>query len=209
MSAALTTYLGTPLAGGTLTALVAYTLVVTVIPGFNNLRLLSNRFDFGLLRSGLQLLGMLWGDYLVICLVGVVLGALFMVAPGVQTLLRYAAGFYMLWLASRFWRADALPRVPGSQPVRFGEAVLFQLGNPRSWLVAAAVIVGFVPTGERYLERMLVTALVFCLAALPGIALWTMRGAGLNAWMRTQSHLRHPQRGMAAITAAAGVLFWI
>lgn len=209
MSAALTMYLGTSLPGETLMALVAYTVLVTVIPGLSNLRLLSDRLDFSLRRSGWQLLGMLWGAYLMICLVGVVLGALFMTAPSVQAILRYAAGFYMLWLASRYWRTDALPIVPGLQPVRFGEAVLFQLGNPRAWLVATAVIVGFVPAGERYLERMLATALVFCLAALPGIALWTMRGAGLHAWMRTQSHLRRPQRGMAAITAAAAVLFWI
>lgn len=208
MSAVLTTSLGTPLAGDTLMALVAYALVVTVIPGSNNLRLLSARLDIGLRRSGWQLLGMLWGTYLMICLVGVVLGALFVAAPSVQAVLRYVAGFYMLWLASRFWRADALPVVPGLQPVRFGEAVLFQLGNPRAWLVATAVIVGFVPAGERYLERMLATALVFCLAALPGIALWAMRGARLHAWMRTPSYLRRLQRGMAAITAAAAFLFW-
>lgn len=208
MSAALTMSLGTPLVGDTLTALVAYALVVTVIPGSNNLCLLSAGLDFGLRRSGWHLLGILWGTYLVIYFVGMVLGALFVAAPGVQAVLRYAAGFYMLWLASRFWRTDALPVVPGLQPVRFGEAVLLQLGNPRAWLVATAVIVGFVPAGERYLERMLSTALVFCLAALPGTALWAMRGARLHAWMHTPSHLRRLQLGTAATTAAAAFLFW-
>ena len=208
MKATLTASLGTLLAGDTLTALAAYALVVTVMPGLNNLRLLSSGPNFGLRRTGWHLLGMLWGTYLMICLVGVVLGALFMAAPGVQAILRYAAGFYMLWLASRFWRADAFPVVPGLQPVRFGEAVLFQLGNPKAWLVATAVIVGFVPADERYLERMLATALVFCLTALPGIVLWSMHRARLQAWMHTPSHLRRLQHGMAAITTAAAFLFW-
>ena len=206
MRAALTASLATPFAADTLTALVAYALVTTLTPGSNTLPLSGS--NSGLRRTGGHLLGLLWGSYLMICLAGVVLGARFVAAPGVQAVLRVATGVYMLWLASRIWRAAALPVVTGLPPVRFGEAVLRQLGNPGAWFVATAVVVGFVPAGERYLERMLATALVFCLATLPGIVLWAMRGARLYAWMRSPSHLRRLQRGMAAITAAAAFLFW-
>lgn len=209
MKTALTTSPGTPLAGDTLTALVAYALVMAVMPGSNRLLLLSADPGFSRRLTGWHLLGRLWGIYLMICLAGVVLGALFVATPGLQAILRYAAGFYMLWLAIRLWRAAALPIMPGFQPVRFGQAVLFQLGNTGAWLVATAVIIGFVPAGERYLERVLTTALVFCLATLPGIALWITRGARLHAWMRSPSNLRRLKRGMTLITAASALLFWI
>ncbi|MEW6120134.1 MAG: LysE family translocator [Pseudomonadota bacterium] len=209
MKPSLTASLGAPLAGDTLLALAAYALATTLAPGPNTLLLLSSGLNYGLRRTGWHLLGILWGTYLAICLAGVGLGALFLAAPGMQTVLRVAAGFYMLWLAYRFWQAAAPQAVQAPRPLRFGEAVLFQLGNPKVWLMAAAAIAGFVPAGAHYLERMLAAALVFCLAAAPGIVLWAAGGTALQARMRTPSHLRRLRRGMALITAAAAGLFWM
>lgn len=208
MKSAQTPSLGMPLAGDILPVLVACVLT----PGQDRLLLSSSGLNFGLRRSAWHLLGLLWGGYLTICLAAVGLGALFIAVPGLQILLRVAAGFCMLWLGYRLWHApapQAAPTVRALRPLRFGEAVLLQLGNTRSWLVAAALIVGFVPAGERYLEQMLATALVFCLATAPGLVLWTTHGAALQARMRTPSQLRRLQRGMAMITAAAAWLFWL
>ncbi|MCD6707385.1 MAG: LysE family transporter [Thiobacillus sp.] len=207
MKTTLTTSLDAPLASGSLVALVAYTVAMSVTPGPNTLLVLSSSMKFGLYRSGWHLLGILWGIYLMICLAGVILGGLYAAAPGVQAVLRYAAGFYMLWLAARLWRDGAPPVVQVLRPLRFGEAVLLQLGSPNGWLLAIAMIAGFVPAGGQYLERMLTAALVFCLASIPGLVLWATRGAMLQSGMHNRSSQRL-RRCMAAITAATALLFW-
>lgn len=205
MNAALATALESPPAGGALLALAAYAVAISVASGPHTWATLPSGIRSGLRRSGWHLLGQLWGIYLVICLVGVGLGGLFMAAPGVQAMLRVAAGFVLLWAARRLWRNGVPPVTQPRRTLRFGEAVLFQLGNPMAWLVATGVIVGFVPAGALYLERMLTMALVFCLATLPGIVLWTVDATALQNRMRASPYPRH---GMALLTASASVLFW-
>ncbi|MFN3716376.1 MAG: LysE family translocator [Thiobacillus sp.] len=206
MRAALTMLPDAALAGGPLLALAAYAVAVSVAAGPHTWATLPSGIRPGLHRCGGHLLGLMWGTYLVICLVGVVLGGLFMAAPGAQAVLRVAAGFVLLWVARRLWRNGVPPVVQPRRTPRFGEAVLFQLGNPLAWLVAAGVIVGFVPAGALYLERMLAMALLFCLAALPGVALWALAAGALQRRMRGSPRLR---RGMALIAASASVLFWV
>ncbi len=200
--------LSSELAGGSLVALVVYAVAISVTPGPNTLLVLSPNMKFGLYRNGWHLLGLLWSTYLMICLAGVVVGGLYAAAPGAQAVLQYAAGFYMLWLAVRLWRDGAPFVVQALRPLRFGEAVLRQLGNPKGWLLAIAIIAGFVPAGEQYLERMLTTALLLCLVSIPGLVLWATRGAMLQNGIhnRLSQQLR---RTAAAIMAAVALLFWI
>lgn len=206
MSAALITALEASPAGGTVVALSAYAVAISVASGPHTWATLPSGISFGLRCSGWHLIGLLWGTYLMICLVGVVLGGLFMAAPVMQAVLRIAAGLILLWTALRLWRDGVPPVAQPRRTLRFGEAVLFQLGNPKAWLMVTGVIVGFVPAGALYLERMLAMALVFCFAALPGIALWAVDTPALQNQMRGSLCLRH---GMALIAASASLLFWV
>ena len=189
---------------GALGALVVYAVAMSLTPGPYTPMALPPDMESGLRRSGWHLLGLLWGTYLMICLVGVVLGGVFMAAPGVQPVLRLAAGFCMLWLAVRLWRGGVSPRARARGPLRFGEAVLIQLGHPMAWLAATGVIVGFVPAGALYLERVLAMAGVFCLACLPGMTRWA---AAVSA-QASRSHARQPWRqGAALLVIATAALF--
>lgn len=192
-----------------LLALIAFSFVISVTPGPNNLLLLSSGLYFGLRRTGWHMLGILWGTYLMICLVGVGLGALLAAVPAVQITLKLAGSIYMLCLARQFWRAGASQAGHVLRPIRFGEAVLYQLANPKVWLIATTVIAGFVPAGGQYLESVLATALVFCLTALPGIGIWAASGATLLAWIKDPAGVRRINRGMAVLTAAAAPLLWL
>lgn len=196
-----------PLAWGVLAAVVAYGVAMSLTPGPITQRMLPPGTHAGVFLTGLQLLGTLWGLYLMICLAGVVLGALFIAAPGAQTSLRVVAGLCLLWLASLRWHTDPAQAIAAPRPRRFGEAVLQQLGNPTGWLAAAGVVIGFVPAGAHYPERLLTTAFVFCLAILPGIVL-RITGGDTSATMRS---LPRPQldRGMALLTLATAALFWV
>ena len=205
MKTTLTTLPDAPFAGGSLIALVIYAVAMSITPGQHTLHILSSGKSFGFIHRVGHLLGMLWGTYLTICLTGVALGGLFAAMPAAQDVLRVTAGFYMLWLAWRLWRNGGLPVTQALRPLRFGEAILQQLGNAKTWLLAIALVAGFVPAGDLYLERLLAVALMFCLAMLPALVLWATRGDVLQTSMSFRLPLR---RGMATVTAAMALLFW-
>ncbi len=194
---------------GSLLALIAFSFVISVAPGPNNQLLHLSGMNFGLRRTVWHLLGIIWGAYLMICLVGVGLGALLVAVPAVQSALKLSGSIYLLCLARQIWRSSVTQARPAANPIRFGEAVLYQLANPQIWLIAATVIAGFASPGGKYLESVLATALIFCLAALPGIGIWAASGTTLQAWTKDPASVQRIHRGTAVLTAASALLLWL
>jgi threonine/homoserine/homoserine lactone efflux protein len=188
---------------------MAYTVVMTITPGPNNVLLLSSGLNFGLRRTGWHLAGIFCGTLLMIGFVGAGLGPLFEQAPGLQTFLKLAGSMYMLWLARQLWNVNALQAAEVARPIRFDEAALFQAINPKVWLMAITVNAAFVPTGEHYAEYVAMAALIFGATAMPCITLWAASGAGLRAWIENPAALRRINRVMAVLAATTVVLFWI
>lgn len=193
----------------TLFALAAYAFVMTITPGPNNVFLLASGLAFGLRRTGWHLAGVLAGTWLMICLVGAGLGALFVTAPAAQTGLKLAGSGYMLWLARQLWNADALPTVNAQRPIRFFDAAVFQIVNPKVWLMATTVIAAFVPSGDHYAQRVVVSGLLFIAVAIPCITLWAASGSLIRSWINNPVTLQRINRVMALLAAATVVLFWL
>lgn len=193
----------------TLFALAAYAFVMTITPGPNNVFLLASGLAFGLRRTGWHLAGVLAGTWLMICLVGAGLGALFVTAPAAQTGMKLVGSGYMLWLARQLWNADALPTVNAQRPIRFFDAAVFQIVNPKVWLMATTVIAAFVPSGDHYAQRVVVSGLLFIAVAIPCITLWAASGSLIRSWINNPVTLQRINRVMALLAAATVVLFWL
>lgn len=193
----------------TLWALVTYTVVMAITPGPNNLLLLSAGLNFGLYRTVWHMAGILSGVLLQICVTGAGLGALFVLLPETQTALKLAGSVYMLWLGRRLWHAGELRATAAGRPIGFGEALVFQFVNPKAWVMATTVIAAFVPAGDEYAERVVKARLIFTVAALPCISVWSARGAALHAWIQNPDALRRINRGMATLSALTAFLFWL
>lgn len=193
----------------TLWGLMTYSVVMTITPGPNNLLLLSSGLNFGLRRTGWHMAGILSGVLLQIFIAGAGLGALFVLVPELQTLLKVAGSLYMVWLARRLWRTDTLQAASASRSIGFGEALVFQFVNPKTWIMATTVIAVFVPAGDNYSERVLMAGLVFAGVALPCISVWAASGAGLRACIQESSSLRRINWSLALLSAVTAVLFWL
>lgn len=190
-------------------ALAAYTVVMTITPGPNNLLLLSSGLTFGLTRTGWHLAGILCGVLLQICLTGAGLGALFIHFPEIQTGLKLAGTVYMLWLAWRLWDAGELKSVSATRPIGFFEAMVFQFVNPKTWVMATTVIAVFVPAGGAYGERVVTAGLIFTAVALPCICVWAVCGAWLRSLVYNPVVRRRLNRSMAVLSAVTAISFWL
>ncbi len=193
----------------TLWGLMTYTVVMTITPGPNNLLLLSSGLNFGLRRTGWHMAGILSGVLLQIFITGAGLGALFVLMPELQTLLKVAGSLYMVWLARRLWLMEALQATSVTRSIGFGEAMAFQFVNPKTWIMATTVIAVFVPAGDNYSERVVMAGLVFIGVALPCISVWAASGAGLRACIQETVTLRRINWSLALLSAVTAFLFWV
>lgn len=191
-----------------LLALIAYSVVMTITPGPNNVLLLSSGLRFGFRRTRHHVAGIIFGTLMMIGLVGAGLGELFTQMPSMQIALKLIGSAYMLWLARRLWLTSELQGKEVITPISFVEAALFQPANPKVWLMAITVNAAFVPAGDQYAERVVVAALVFGATAIPCISLWAAGGAGLRTWIHSPIILRRVNRAMATISVATLFLFW-
>lgn len=190
-------------------ALMMFAFVITITPGPNNVLLLASGLTFGMRRTGWQMAGILTGVLLQITLVGGGLGMLFIREPGAQVALKVAGSLYMLWLATKLWRAGELQASTVARPIRFHEATLFQFLNPKTWLMATTVISAFVPPGEHYAERVIAAGLIFNAVALPCITVWAASGEALRRWVQNPVALRRINRFMAVLAVGTVLLFWL
>jgi threonine/homoserine/homoserine lactone efflux protein len=188
---------------------MVFAFVMTITPGPNNVLLLASGLAFGVRRTGWHMAGILVGVLLLIGLVGSGLGVLFAREPNAQIALMIAGSLYMLWLAGKLWRAGELQAATVVRPIRFHEAAMFQLLNPKTWLMATTVISVFVPPGEHYAERVVAAGLLFNAVALPCISLWAASGEALRRWIQSPVALQRINRAMAVLAAATVFLFWI
>ncbi|MCX7566166.1 LysE family translocator [Sulfitobacter sp. F26169L] len=103
---------------------------------------------------GLGLMASLWT---LAALLG--LDALFALFPFAYTALKAGGSCYLLYLAVKTWRGANTPitNAPKAQGRAFVEGFLVNLGNPKSMLFAAAVLVVIFPPGLTAMEITAVT----------------------------------------------------
>ena len=178
-------------------ALVGFAFVTSVTPGPNNLMLLASGLNFGFRRTIPHMLGVGLGFGAMVIIIG--LGKVFETYPAVYTLLRYAGGGYMLWLA---WKiATAGPVGEGSAsgtPLSFVHAALFQWVNPKAWVMAVTAIATYTVTAS-YFVSVLAVGFVFVLVNIPSISAWVLFGVALKTLLSDSRYLRIFNVAMAVL----------
>ncbi|MEM7525725.1 MAG: LysE family translocator [Pseudomonadota bacterium] len=87
------------------------------------------------------------------------LDALFTVFPWAYTALKFAGAAFLIWIAWTTWRNAGAPAEAARRPTggrRAGRAFLINLGNPKSVLFAAAVLLVIFPPNLTLAEQALI-----------------------------------------------------
>jgi threonine/homoserine/homoserine lactone efflux protein len=168
--------------------LAMFALVASITPGPNNLLLMRSGAAFGVRRTLWHLVGVQTGFAGLMVLAHLGIGVLLLALPAAFTVLRWGCFAYLLWLAWLILR-DARPRnaasaaAPG-RPMRYLEGMLFQLINPKAWMMAitsvSAFYAGAVPTTVD-----LAAAMLLCLSiGGPSMLIWAAWGAAVDQMLK-------------------------
>ena len=161
-------------------ALISFYFVMYVTPGPNNAMVLTSGIKFGFPKTIPHMSGITIGHVLQTIVVCLGLGKIFQMFPEIQDFLKIICALYLLYLGYKIIGSFSKIKDDGSRPLKFYEASLFQLVNPKAWTISTMVASGFLPKDERLIisiSFISITALIICPLS---ISVWAAFGSGIR-----------------------------
>ncbi|WP_273792259.1 LysE family translocator [Brucella anthropi] len=173
-------------------ALLVFAFVSSVTPGPNNLMLLASGVNFGFRRTIPHMLGIGAGFFILLLAVGFGLGALIETVPSFYTVLKFAGGAYMLYLACKIAMSRSIGEAKHrdkAEPMTFLQAAAFQWVNPKAWVMAITGIATYA-NHENYYVAVLLVSTAFAIVNLPSVSVWAGFGTLLRNWLSDPVRLK-------------------
>ena len=136
------------------------------------------------------MLGVTFGFFLLLVCVGLGIGQLVIRLPWAFSALKWCGGVYLLYLA---WAIGTSTRIEESdndtrKPMSFLAASLFQVVNPKAWIMAISAYSLYVPAGSDA-KVIISTAALYAAICLPCIMVWVAFGFSLRIYLNDAKKL--------------------
>ena len=185
----------------TLLPFLLFAFVASITPGPTNILVLSNSARFGLVAAMPIVLGACASAALLVLLVGTGAGSTLSQWPLLQTLMQWAGVAWLTCLAWQIFRAPALAIATQKteKPLGLLGAAGLQWINPKTWMMALAVVSVFAGVGENRLVHVFCLSLAFFVISVPCLSAWALLGAASSHWLSSATAVQRFNRGMALL----------
>lgn len=185
----------------TLLPFLLFAFVASITPGPTNILVLSNSARYGFGAAVPIIFGACASAATIVLLVGSGAGASLSALPAVQLAMQWIGVAWLSYLAWQIFSAPAADITSQNTDARLGlmGAAGLQLINPKTWMMALAVVSVFAGGGEQRLVHVVILSLAFFLIALPCLAVWALLGAGSTRWLRAPRAMQRFNRCMALL----------
>ncbi len=161
-------------------ALISFYFVMYVTPGPNNAMVLTSGLKFGFLKTIPHMTGITIGHVTQLILVCLGLGKIFQVFPEIQNILKILCSIYLIYLGFKIIGSFNKIKDKDSRPLKFYEAALFQIVNPKAWTISSMAASGFLSNDGSLLISILYIALVALIICPISISPWAAFGSGIK-----------------------------
>ena len=187
-----------------------FAFVASITPGPANILVLTNSQHFGVRATLPALLSACVAASAIVLISGAGAGEMLHQYPLVRQVMSWAGVLWLSWMSWQLFCAPAA-NVSRDTHTRFTAraAALLQVINPKTWMMALAVVSLFAPAGEGALRDIALMALWFLLISVACLLCWAWLGQAVNKVFRTGAAMVRFQRLMALclfISAWAGML---
>lgn len=174
----------------TLLALFLFAFTTSITPGPNNMMLFASGVNFGFVRTIPHMLGIGVGFLILLIAVGLGLGALLHSVPLLYTILKFAGGVYLVWIAWKIASSRSLSEgSAGAEPMSFVQAAAFQWVNPKAWVMAVSAMATYT-SEQSYLVSVMIVGLIFAIVNVPSVSTWAGFGSALRQWLSDPVRLK-------------------
>ena len=161
-------------------ALISFYFVMYVTPGPNNAMVLASGLKFGFLKSIPHMTGITIGHVTQLILVCLGLGKIFQIFPELQNILKIICAIYLIYLGYKIIGSFSKIKDDDSRPLKFYEAALFQIVNPKAWTISSMAASGFLPKDGNLIISILFISCIALIICPISISPWAAFGSGIK-----------------------------
>ena len=165
-------------------ALISFYFVMYVTPGPNNAMVLTSGLKFGFIKTIPHMSGITIGHVLQLILVCLGLGKIFLIFPQLQSILKIICALYLLYLGYKIIGSFSKIKEDDSRPLKFYEAGLFQIVNPKAWTISSMVASGFLPENGNLFFSIFFIAMIALIICPLSISPWAAFGSAIRNLVR-------------------------
>ena len=191
-----------------LSALLVLATVSSFTPGPNTTLSTAMAANHGLKRAMRFVLAVPvgWGILFTLCATG--LGGLVVAWPPLRWGIVTLGTGYLLWLASRLWQSGSLQQADSNKlQVGFVQGVGLQFLNIKAWMLALAIVAGWVAGREDATERTLMLLPIMVAYGFVSNLTYAAAGSMLRHWLAHGRRLLMFNRCMSVALVATAL--WI
>ena len=163
-----------------LIALISFYFVMYVTPGPNNAMVLTSGLKFGFVKTIPHMSGITIGHITQLVLVCFGLGQIFIIFPEIQNILKIICAIYLLYLGYKIIGSFSKIKEDDSRPLKFHEAALFQIVNPKAWTISSMAASGFLPEDGNLIFSIFSIAFVALIVCPLSISPWAAFGSAIR-----------------------------
>jgi threonine/homoserine/homoserine lactone efflux protein len=189
-----------------LSALLVLATVSSFTPGPNTTLSTAMAANHGLRRAMRFVLAVPvgWGILFTLCATG--LGGLVVAWPPLRWGIVVLGNAYLLWLASRLWGSGSLQQADSAKlQVGFVQGVGLQFLNIKAWMLALAIVAGWIAGRDDVAERTLMLLPIMVAYGFVSNLTYAVAGSMLRHWLAHGHRLLVFNRCMAAALLATVV----
>ena len=160
--------------------LVSFYFVMYVTPGPNNAMVLTSGLKFGFLKTIPHMSGITIGHILQLILVCFGLGKIFQLFPVIQNILKIICSIYLIFLGYKIVGSFNKIKEDDSRPLKFHEAALFQIVNPKAWTISSMAASGFLPKDGNLIISIFYIASIALIICPLSISPWAAFGSAIR-----------------------------
>jgi threonine/homoserine/homoserine lactone efflux protein len=163
-----------------LIALISFYFVMYVTPGPNNAMVLASGLKFGFIKTIPHMSGITIGHVSQLILVCLGLGKIFQIFPQLQSILKILCSLYLLYLSYKIIGSFSKIKEDNSRPLKFHEAALFQIVNPKAWTISSMAASGFLPEDGNLIFSIFIIGVVALVICPLSISPWAGFGSAIR-----------------------------
>ncbi|WP_263139842.1 LysE family translocator [Pseudomonas sp. RIT-PI-AD] len=184
-----------------------FAFVASITPGPTNILILSNSARFGLAATLPLVFSACGAAALIVLLVGLGAGEWLLGHPQLQQAMAWLGLAWLMYLAWQIANSPADPIEADTDAKRLGPAGAagLQLVNPKTWMMAFAVVSLFAGAGSTSIGYG-TYALVFLLISIPCLSAWALLGRGAARFLRAGSRMKAFNVAMALLLVLSAVM---
>ncbi|UJD93087.1 LysE family translocator [Lelliottia amnigena] len=187
-----------------------FAFVASITPGPTNILVLTNSQHFGVKKTVPAILGGCFAASLIVLISGAGAGEVLRQYPLVRQVMSWAGVLWLSWMSWQLFSAPAANlSTPSHRRFTARAAALLQVINPKTWMMALAVVSLFAPASANALHDVALMALWFLIISIGCLMCWAWLGKAVNRVFRTTVAMVRFQRLMALclfVSAWAGML---